>query len=268
MADDSTNNAHHVSLDSGTNNTDSGFTSWVKTHPGITATAIVLIVALIGTGTYFAFFNDQPYQDVVASRDSENGHSQEFIPEAKVIKGAGKGTITTVDNEDGGKIVSAPLVGIDAVGTQDGAELRPPERIDTVGWYVRSAKPYPPGSNAEKKQKGSVVMTSHINYNGVTGIGALFTSLKKGDPLTVTNSEGIDTHYVVETAPYLLEKQDPKYTEKTKNTINDMTSDTNKLVLITCSGNYVGGALGYDSNSITVLKPVAQLPNEDIKKFE
>ena len=44
--------------------------------------------------------------------------------------------------------------------------------------------------------------------------------------------------------------------------VND-TDGTNRLVLITCGGKFVGGALGYEDNIITVAEPVdAPVPPE------
>ena len=142
------------------------------------------------------------------------------------------------------------MVSIDAVGGQSGATLATPEDMSKVGWYVRSA---PFGS----KNKGSSVITGHVDYNGVTGYGSIFTSLRKGDPITIINSSGQDFHYVVESNPININKTDAEYTKKTMNSINKMKGE-NKLVLVTCGGQFLGSSspLGYADNIVVIAKPV------------
>lgn len=194
----------------------------------------------------------QPTTDVVPKRDWSDDVGQSNLAKPKIIDGIGKGTITTVDNKQNGAKVSAPMVGIDAIGGQSGATLAPPEDISTVGWYVRSAKF---GSN----NKGSSVITSHIDYNGVTGYGSIFTSLKKGDPITVTDASGKEYHYIVNASPVNINKSDADYTKKTMKTINKMKG-RNDLVLVTCGGQFLGSSspLGYADNIVVVATPVSK----------
>ena len=223
------------------------FKEWVSNNKGLAALSVTGVAAILAVGGIFgvnAYTNSsdgQQLTDVVPGRELEG--SQDILQSAKVIDGIGKGTFVTVDNEQGGKKVSAPMVGIDATGPESGASLIPPENIGHIGWYVRSA---PPGS---KNNDGTTVMTTHVNYDGVTGYGSVFLSLKKGDPVTITTSDGKEHHYVVTKDPVQLDKKDQAYTKKTMDTIN-RTKGKNSLILITCSGNYVGGALGYDKNTI------------------
>lgn len=219
-----------------------------KLYSGIIATSLVVA---IGGGGYLV--HQSRADDIIPTRASEGNASQGFLPEAKVIDGQGAGTIAVIDNEQDGKIVSAPMVGIDGIGTQEGASLVPPEDVTQVGYYVRSA---PFGSDGA----GSSVITSHINYSGVTGFGAIFTSLKKGDPITVTSSDGVEHHYVVTEDPVNVNKSDPEYVRKTLNTINDMDG-SNSLVLVTCGGEYLGDGspLGYADNIVVNASPVKSL---------
>lgn len=226
----------------------------------IIAIVVAIICVIIGIAGFFVVKNNsqdddassvsQPTEDVVPKRSWSDEKGQSNLPKPKIIDGQGKGTITTVDNKQNGAKVSAPMVGIDAIGGQSGATLAPPEDISKVGWYVRSA---PFGS----KDKGSSVITSHIDYNGVTGYGSIFTSLKKGDPVTVIDSDGKDYHYVVEEKPVNVSKSDAEYTKKTMNSINKMKGE-NKLVLVTCGGQFLGASspLGYADNIVVVAKPV------------
>lgn len=233
------------------------FKTWAKANPAKSITAGVLSVALIAGGGVFGYkqFSDQPLTDVVPSRAAEGGYSQETIPEAKVISGSGKGNITTIDHEQNGKQVSFNVVGIDA----DKGVLNPPEEIDKVGWYIGSA---PFGVDGH----GSTVLTSHINYNGVTGVGALFTSLKKGDPITLTDSDGKEHHYTVSADPVNISKSSQDYVKQTMNTVNK-TKGENTLVLVTCGGEFLPGSpLGYADNIVVTADPVPEAQVEDISK--
>lgn len=225
-------------------NQDGRILSWAKNNRMQAALASVMAASALVLGGFgvYALTSDQPLTDVVPARHGIDGY-QDSIPEARIIESAGKGTISMPDNQQGGKIVSAPYVGIDATGPESGATLNPPEDISVWGHYFRSAIP---GSN---KNDGSSVMTSHVNYNGATGIGSLAISLKKGDPITVETPDGKVSRYVVISDPVDVKKQDPAYVKKTMDTIN-RDKGRNSLILISCSGEYVGGALGFDSNVV------------------
>ena len=222
--------------------------TWAKANKPLAVLCSVSLLAgvtLAGLGVnelWKNHVNGQVSTDVVPARHGLEG-SQSVLGNAKVVDSYGKATIATVDHQQGGKEVSAKIVAIDAVGSNGGATLVPPENIGQVGLFSRSAAP---GST---KGDGTTVMTSHVNYNGITGYGAVFLTLKKGDPITVTDKNGKIVRYTVTRDPYKIDKRDPKYVEKTMSTINRKTG-RNSLILITCGGNYVGGSLGYDENFI------------------
>lgn len=219
---------------------------WVRNNKitaGLTSAAVA--AALIAGGTYIATkpVDQIRFENVVPPRADG---SQEDIIKEKTIPGAGKGTITTVDHMQNGSNVSAPWIAIDATGDPNAATLTVPEDIGTVGWFGRSA---PPGVDA-----GSTVMTSHINYNGVTGYGSIFLTLQPGDPITVTTEDGKEWNYVVDSNTQVTKAKNDEekrhYAEITNNTINKMDGP-NFLVLVTCSGSYdPSSPLGYDQNTI------------------
>lgn len=191
------------------------------------------------------------FEDVVPNRIDG---SQSNIIREKTIPGAGKGTITIADPMQNNKNVSAPWFAVDATGNDDAATLTVPEDIGAVGWYGRSA---PPGVDS-----GSTVMTSHINYAGVTGYGALFLTLKPGSPITVTTDDGKNWHYVVEQNMSVdkasNDEEKERYKQMTSQTVNKMDGK-NFLVLITCSGNFdPNSELGYDQNTIVTAKLISQ----------
>lgn len=237
----------------------SKFFSWVKEHRLASGGIAVALAAAIAGGTFMVVHEDDPKintEDAVAKRDFNHNIGQEHLPSARTIKGVGSGKFSAIDPVNN-KRVDADIVGIDTTGDPNNATLAPPEDISKIGWYVRSA---PFGVD-----KGSTVLTSHVDYNGVTGIGSLFPTLRKGDPITLTDGNGKEHKYVVTQENTLVNKSDPEYIKKTMNTINKSKGE-NILVMVTCFGEWVGGSLGYASNGITIAKPVEDL-NKDVKDF-
>lgn len=217
--------------------------------------ALGLAVAIALTGGGYAVYNavSTPSQPVVPQRAWADDLGQRNLPEAKIVAGAGAGSITTIDNDQSGDAVSAPVVGIDGTGGESGAILAPPEDVAQVGYYIRSA-PFGEGDI------GTTVMTSHIDYNGVAGFGSVFTSLRTGDPITLTDGNGKDHHYVTSEDPINISKQDPEYVRKTMDTINRADGPA-ELILVTCGGDFLGAGspLGYEDNIIIRARPVADL---------
>lgn len=228
----------------------SPFVSWVKGHKAITASVVAALAIAAGAGGVWYANHDEPStnaQDVVQKRDVNKGKGQQNLPEARTVDGVGKGMFTAIDPLNNKK-VNAEIVGIDTTGDPNNATLAPPEDIAKIGWYVRSA---PFGVD-----KGSTVLTSHIDYNGVTGLGTLFSSLRKGDPVTLSDGNGKQHHYTVSQEHVRIDKQDPEYIKKTMETINKKEGK-NILVMVTCGGDYnPASPLGYNQNWITIAKPV------------
>ena len=207
----------------------------------------VMAAAVVGGGGIWYAVDHNKEPDHVQRREVNQGKGQQSLPESRTIKGVGKGKFSAVDPVNG-KQVNADIVGIDTSGDPKNAVLAPPEDISTIGWYVRSA---PFGVN-----KGSTVLTSHIDYNGVVGLGTLFSSLRKGDPITLTDGDGKEHHYEVSKDTIKIDKEDPEYIKKTMSTVNKSKGE-NILVMITCGGNYdPSSPLGYSQNYITVAKLV------------
>lgn len=232
-----------TSIDGPTEKESSWKSFWTKKRKIIAGGIVVALVA--GGGIWYAT-NDND-EDHVQRREVNQGMGQQNLPEARTIDGVGKGKFSAVDPVNG-KQVNADIVGIDTTGDPSNAVLAPPEDISKIGWYVRSA---PFGVD-----KGSTVLTSHIDYNGVVGLGTLFSSLKKGDPVTLTDGNGKQHHYEVSKDTIKINKEDPEYIKKTMNTVNKSKGE-NILVMITCGGDYdPSSPLGYNQNYITVAKLV------------
>lgn len=127
--------------------------------------------------------------------------------------------------------------------TQDG-QLIPPQDVHRLGWYSASAVPGAEGA------VGSTVITGHVNYVGQgEGYAQRFVSMEEGEKLKI-DMDGDEVEFKVTEAPYML----PKGADFPE-VIND-DSGPNRLVLITCGGDFVGGQLGYAQNIIVVAEPV------------
>lgn len=136
---------------------------------------------------------------------------------------------------------SAP---IDFVQLTDQGSLIPPTDVSRLGWYSASAIP------GEEGAAGSTVITGHVNeVDQGDGYAARFADLKVGDTVTV-KVDGESRDFTVSKDPIRVIKgaQMPEV-------VNDAVGE-NRLVLITCGGEFVGGTLGYADNIIVEATPV------------
>lgn len=112
-----------------------------------------------------------------------------------------------------------------------------------MAWYAASAKPGTSGA-------GSAVITGHVNHQSQgQGYAYNFTQLKAGDEVSVL-IDGTTHTYKVTKPPFRVAKGADMPPE-----VNQSTGE-NKLVLITCGGEFVGGPLGYADNIFVVADPV------------
>ena len=133
---------------------------------------------------------------------------------------------------------------VDPIQLTTSGMLIPPTDVSRLGWYSASAVPGAEGNS------GSTVITGHINYQGQgAGFASNFTQLKLGDDFTIA-IDGQPQTFRVTQAPFRVAKG----TEMPA-VVND-TTGSNKIVLITCGGQFVGGTLGYEDNIFTVAEPV------------
>lgn len=140
--------------------------------------------------------------------------------------------------------IDGAVAAVDPVQLTDAGALIPPADVSRLGWYSASAVPGAEGA------VGSSVITGHINYQGQgTGYASRFANMAVGDEFDVVIDSEPRTFRVTQ-APYRLPKGSDFPPE-----VND-TTGSNRLVLITCGGQFVGGALGYADNIITVAEPV------------
>ena len=150
--------------------------------------------------------------------------------------------------------VSMGINGKDIIVTSakvKGNAIVPPEKsVDrVVGWYEDSAMP-------NGCDDGSIVITSHINFGGVDGVGMDFSQLSMGDELSLTTADGNEHMYTVTHSMELVDKNSPDFVEKGSRTFNKVDGDE-ILVLVTCAGEFdPHSPLGYQSNGIIVLEPM------------
>ena len=173
---------------------------------------------------------DEPFVDAVPYVDSSGSQEQEIQPAPGEFNGISGMSIS----------INGKEASVDPIQLTDTGTLIPPVDVSKVGWYSASAVPGDEGNT------GSSVITGHINYsNQGTGYADNFVHLKEGDEFTI-KVNGEDRKFRISTAPYRL----PKGSEF-PSVVNDTTGE-NKVVMITCGGEFVGGSLGYADNIITV----------------
>lgn len=136
---------------------------------------------------------------------------------------------------------SAP---VDAIQVTEEGYLIPPEDVSRLGWYVASAVP------GTKGNVGSSVITGHVNFAGQgEGYAAKFVHMKKDETFTIAIN-GEDREFRVTQDPYHVTKG-ADFSE-----VMDDQDGKNRVVLVTCGGEFVGGQLGYADNVITIAEPV------------
>lgn len=196
---------------------------WKQPRVYIAAIALIGVIALL----------------VIAQRnrnDSALDGAQENLPTpAQGSRGAVHEMEMLIDGK------SAP---IDFVQLTDQGSLIPPTDVSRLGWYSASAIP------GEEGAAGSSVITGHVNeVDQGDGYAARFADLKAGDTVTV-KVDGESRDFTVSKDPIQVVKgaQMPE-------AVNDAVGE-NRLVLITCGGEFVGGTLGYADNIIVEATPV------------
>ena len=188
--------------------------------------------------------------------DQSNHKGQESVP--NFVPGAGADKVDTKPrpaaskpaaaekSQDNKPVVDKKMANTIQLGTQripmvpsgdNGKDsFVPPENPALVGWYQNSAEP---GTN----EPGSVVVSSHIDYNGQDGVGKLFAASQPGDVIVTWNTQGVETKWKV-TKVYNANK-----TGGMADAVNRMDGKQS-LVMVTCGGAYVGAPLYYQDNIV------------------
>lgn len=117
----------------------------------------------------------------------------------------------------------------------------PPENPALTGWWQNSAEP---GTD----EPGSVVMSGHIDNNGVPGVGKIYSSLNEGDKIVTWNTKGKRSEWMVTSK--IVSPKEGQMDESVNRSTGPQT-----LVLVTCGGEYIGAPLYYESNVIIEAVP-------------
>ncbi|GAB2485112.1 class F sortase [Jatrophihabitans fulvus] len=135
----------------------------------------------------------------------------------------------------------APVV---KVATTSDGELEIPQNPKIVGWWSPGARP---GS-----KKGTAVLTSHINYNGVQGTFARIGALKPGDTVRVWGRFNARQQRKVSfrvTAVRTYHKTALPYRQIFDQKI------TGRLALVTCGGPFDASTGNYLDNIVVYAVP-------------
>jgi LPXTG-site transpeptidase (sortase) family protein len=163
----------------------------------------------------------------------------EPVPSARVGKSGKKERITFVP-----EVVSLPgdaRAPVQPAATVDG-QLEVPENVAEVGWWDGSARAGDPF--------GHTVIAGHVDSaDGDSGFFRRLERIEKGDRVTLRAGErrlSYRVSSVAEVARQALADRSPAF---------DQSGD-HRLVLITCTGNYVRERGGYEKNLVVTATPI------------
>ena len=120
-----------------------------------------------------------------------------------------------------------------------------PDDIQEIGWYAFAAGPM--------DSQGSVVLVGHRD-GVVSGRGAFYgiDQLKPGDPVILRTSDGSRIKFVVEDAQSVSRERFAELAPEIFSSIGNK-----RLILITCGGEYVKSAGGYQENVLVTAIPAS-----------
>ena len=141
--------------------------------------------------------------------------------------------------------LSIPELGIDrsvvrAVGVEPNGEYEVPIASE-IGWYRFGSAP---------GEAGSAVLAGHIAYDGENGVFSELASVEVGSTVEIVLDDGSTVTYeIVELETY----------EKTALPFDDIFSETgdDRVVLITCGGEFNPSLRSYESNVVAYAQPIA-----------
>jgi hypothetical protein len=98
---------------------------------------------------------------------------------------------------------------------------------------------------------GATLIAGHINWAGVAGPFAELWGAQAGQHVTVVDGSGKQLTYVVDQVLTVGKDNLPQHADELFG-----QTGPHRLVLVTCGGKWVGGALGYDENRVVIAHPV------------
>lgn len=115
-----------------------------------------------------------------------------------------------------------------------------PERLDQAAWW---------GADLEAS-RGASVFAGHVNWGGRAGPFAELWTERIGQVVTVVDDAGKQSSYRISQLFSLSKDELPQRAP-------DLFAQTggHRLVLVTCGGEWVGGAKGYTENRVVIADP-------------
>lgn len=101
-------------------------------------------------------------------------------------------------------------------------------------------------------QAGATLIAGHINWAGVAGPFAELWGAQAGQTVTVVDGSGKRLSFVVDQVLTVDKDNLPQHADELFG-----QTGPHRLVLVTCGGKWVGGALGYDQNRVVIAHPVS-----------
>ena len=101
-------------------------------------------------------------------------------------------------------------------------------------------------------QAGATLIAGHINWAGVAGPFAELWGAQAGETVTVVDGTGKRLTFVVDQILTVDKDTLPQHADELFG-----QTGAHRLVLVTCGGKWVGGALGYDQNRVVIAHPVS-----------
>jgi len=99
---------------------------------------------------------------------------------------------------------------------------------------------------------GATLIAGHINWEGVAGPFAELWGAQAGQAVTVVDGNGRQLKFVVDQVLTVDKDNLPQHSDELFG-----QTGPHRLVLVTCGGKWVGGALGYDQNRVVIAHPVS-----------
>jgi LPXTG-site transpeptidase (sortase) family protein len=130
-----------------------------------------------------------------------------------------------------------------AVGQADDGSIAVPTQdpVTTAGWYDKGPNP---------GDAGTAVIVGHVDTKTSTAVFYRLTDLARGDRIQVTRRDGRVATFAVDSVSRVPKNAFPSATIFAPST-------KPRLVLVTCGGDWVGGALGYADNVIVYATAVS-----------
>jgi LPXTG-site transpeptidase (sortase) family protein len=225
----------------------------VARRRSVRAAAVLLLLAGVACG---APAGDGPDQVGTGAPPSTTTSIAEPVPDpeapgrgtselAELVQPLGSARYDPAEHEEPSRTVtglSVPAVGVqdapvEPVGVEPNGEMEIPP-ADEVGWYRFGAAPGEPGS---------AVLAAHVAYDGVDGVFRDLDRVSAGDDVTVAFDDGSSERYRVTEVVTFDKEALPE---------DLFARDVpERLVLITCGGEFNPSLRSYESNVVAYAVP-------------